>query len=92
MLTKTDESFDELLKESFPKANYYAGLVSHNQIFEYLSACDVGMLIRDDNFTNRVAFPNKFSDYINAGLSIVISPSLREPTRLLENITFRTLN
>ncbi len=84
MLTKTDESFDELLKESFPKANYYAGLVSHNQIFEYLSACDVGMLIRDDNFTNRVAFPNKFSDYINAGLSIVISPSLREPTRLLE--------
>lgn len=89
MLTKTDDSFDQLLKDTFPKANYFAGLISHEQIFEYLSACDVGMLIRHDNFTNRVAFPNKFSDYINAGLTVVISSSLREPTRLLEkyNIT-----
>src|SRR5574344_156475 len=42
------------------------------------------MLIRYENNTNKVAFPNKFSDYINAGLSLCISPSLREPVRILD--------
>lgn len=85
LLTKTDKSFEKLLKDSFPKGNYFSGLVPHDEIHKYLSACDVGMLIRHNNYTNKVAFPNKFSDYINAGLMVILSPSLREPTRLLED-------
>ena len=85
LLTESDDCFEKFLKDNFPQKNYFLGLVSHDQIYKYLSACDVAMLIRHDNYTNRVAFPNKFSDYINAGLIVALSPSLREPTRLLES-------
>lgn len=88
LLTNSDPEFEEKLKEKFPKNNYYVDLLPANQFQKYLCACDVGMLIREDNYTNNVAFPNKFSDYINAGLSLVISDSLKEPVRILKKYNF----
>lgn len=48
-----------------------------------LSACDVGFLLREDNITNKMAFPNKFSDYIRSGLIIICSPGLVEPYEIV---------
>lgn len=87
-LTNSDNEFETTLKEKFPNKNFYVNLLPANQVQKYLSACDVGMLIREDNYTNKVAFPNKFSDYINAGLSLIISNSLKEPVRILRNYNF----
>lgn len=81
--TQSDDQFEYKLRESLPKSNYYVGLIPPNKIYKYLSACDVGMLIRHDNYTNNVAFPNKFSDYLNSGLLLMMSNSLREPMRIL---------
>ena len=84
LLTNTDEDFERLVDDAFPEENYFCAQVPQTEVHKYLVACDVGMLIRYENNTNKVAFPNKFSDYINAGLSLCISPSLREPVRILD--------
>jgi len=79
-----DDAFSEKLKKSFPQGNYRLAFLKFDEYFENLCACDVGFLIRDYNTTNHVAFPNKFSDYLNAGLMLAINKALPEPTRLLE--------
>ena len=85
-----DEKFEKQIEDIFPKGNYKLKFLSFDEYFKYLSACDVGFLIRDYNVTNKVAFPNKFSDYLNAGLMVTINKALPEPYRLLEkyNIEF----
>jgi hypothetical protein len=78
-----DKEFQERLNEAFPRKNYILKFLSFEDYFKNLCACDVGFLIRDHNLTNKVAFPNKFSDYINAGLLIAINNALPEPMRIL---------
>lgn len=80
----TDNEFEAKLKSSFKKGNYKLEFLSFENYFENLSACDIGFLIRDNNMTNKVAFPNKFSDYINAGLKLCINDALPEPIRILK--------
>ncbi len=78
-----DKEFQDRINEAFPKKNYVLEFLSFDDYFKNLCACDVGFLIRDYNITNRVAFPNKFSDYINAGLILAINNALPEPMRIL---------
>lgn len=80
----TDDKFERQLRSMFPKRNYVIQLLPKHQYYPHLSACDIGFLIRDDNMTNRVAFPNKFSDYLNSGLLCYISDSMKEPNRILK--------
>lgn len=53
--------------------------VSPETLRNELQAFDIGVLMRDSSWTNKVAFPNKFSDYINAGLNVILSESVVEP-------------
>ena len=80
----TDELFNNLLKEKFPKGNYCVELLKPSEYFKSLCGCDVGYILRDYNETNRVAFPNKFSDYLSSGLIIALNDALPEPTRLIK--------
>ena len=79
-----DDAFIECLKKAFPRNNFTATFLKKEQYFDYLSACDVGFLIRDRKMTNYVAFPNKFSDYLSVGLIIAMNDALRDPIRLLK--------
>ena len=58
--------------------------VKPEQMKEELTAFDCGVLLRDYKWTNRVAFPNKFSDYIAGGLNMVLSQALVDPYRLAQ--------
>lgn len=58
--------------------------VPANIMQEELVGYDLGVMLRDNKWTNRVAFPNKFSDYIHAGLGMLLSPVNCEPRRLAE--------
>lgn len=80
----SDKEFLRVLQQRFPKKNYVVSFLSKETYVETLCACDIGLLLREDAMTNYVAFPNKCSDYINAGLLCYISSCLREPVRLLE--------
>lgn len=81
----TSPDFELQLAEAFPKGNYTVKLLGMDEYVKMLCACDVGYLKRDYNETNRVAFPNKFSEYLSCGLMIAINSALPEPLRILEH-------
>ena len=87
-----DEAFSLKLEHSFPKRNYVLRFLNKDEYFEYLSACDIGVLFRDNNITNKVAFPNKFSDYLNAGLGVVLNSYLYEPNLIMKNYDMPYIN
>lgn len=79
----TDEAFETQLKKAFPKGNYCVTLLNKEEYARTLCACDIGYILRDYNETNRVAFPNKFSDYLSTGMLVAMNRALPEPIRLL---------
>lgn len=87
-----DEEFKKKLYNEFPKKNYVVQFVEKENYFKYLSACDIGIIYRDANMTNRVAFPNKFADYLNSGLIIGINDALIEPMNILKEYKLEYLN
>ncbi len=67
----------------------YAGRVErkwlkHTEVAGFLENCDYGILIRDDNWTNRVASPVKFAEYLHAGLQVLISENLGDFSEVVE--------
>lgn len=50
---------------------------------EALAACDVGVMLRETRITNEMAFPNKFAEYLQAGLLIITSPGLEQPSKIV---------
>ncbi|KEH89330.1 hypothetical protein, partial [Clostridium novyi] len=65
------------------KDKYIIKSLKSKDVINALTACDFGIILRDDNLTNNVAFPNKVSEYIEAGLNIIISESLRTPKEIV---------
>jgi len=53
-------------------ANVRISRLPHNDMLKALCAFDYGFLLRNDDVTNRVAFPNKASEYLNARLKIIV--------------------
>ncbi len=68
-------SLEEMIKEKaarFPTIFYHPP-VPYAQILDYTASADYGMsLIEDVCFNNRNALPNKFFEYINAGLPVIV--------------------
>jgi hypothetical protein len=73
-LTKEHEGINELIR-NFPERVERKWL-KHHEVSPTLSACDYGILIREKNWTNKVASPVKFAEYLNAGLKVLISEEL----------------
>lgn len=59
--------------------------VNHNEVPLVLAACDVGILIREQSETNRVASPTKFAEYLAAGLPVAISENLGDYSAFVVN-------
>jgi hypothetical protein len=47
-----------------------------SEMTKALCAADIGLLVRQDNRTNNAAFPNKFDEYLAAGLKVLTTPAL----------------
>ncbi len=73
-LTKENRVLADFIKE-FPDRCERKWL-KHEEVFNELSECDYGILIREQNVTNQVASPVKFAEYLNAGLKVLISGNL----------------
>lgn len=50
--------------------------VSSREVPGLLVASDLGLMLRDDSLTNRVASPVKFGEYIAAGVPVIITSQL----------------
>jgi hypothetical protein len=73
-LSPDEPNIRELASE-FP-AQVKRAWVSHTDVPGVLQACDLGILVRDQSITNRVASPTKFAEYLAAGLPVAISANL----------------
>jgi glycosyltransferase involved in cell wall biosynthesis len=47
---------------------------THDQVASLLMAADVGLLLRENTLTNRVASPVKFAEYLRCGLPVILTP------------------
>jgi hypothetical protein len=73
----------ETLSAKFPDRIKQKWL-SENQVYDYLTAGDYGILFRENTVTNKVASPVKFAEYLSAGLSILISENLGDFSEFVE--------
>lgn len=73
-LSKAEENIEKLTQE-FP-GQIIRKWVNHKEVPEVLAACDMGILIREQSVTNRVAAPTKFAEYLSAGLPVIISENI----------------
>lgn len=53
------------------------------EVLPALRACDIGLMLREPNQTNHYAFPNKFAEYVSAGLFIISSKGLTSPAQII---------
>lgn len=66
-ITKLQQEFPEQVQRRW---------VNHQEVTAILTACDTGILIREQSVTNQVASPTKFAEYLSAGLTVIISENL----------------
>ncbi|MCB0764795.1 MAG: hypothetical protein R2815_00530 [Flavobacteriales bacterium] len=71
-----------VLQQRFPDQVAQRWL-DHAQVKSALADCDMGVLIREDTVTNRVASPTKFAEYLSAGLPVLISERLGDFSELV---------
>lgn len=74
--TQPDQMRLLLENAGFSAADYTIRSVPAQDVPRLLIASDLGLMIRDDSLTNRVASPIKFGEYMAAGIPVVISPRL----------------
>ncbi len=73
-LSKPEENIKKLEME-FP-GQILQKWVGHREVPGVLAAGDMGILIREQSTTNRVAAPTKFAEYLSAGLPVIISENI----------------
>ena len=83
-LTPDSKKTTDTIMRSIPANRYLIKFAGEQEYKKILSLCDAGIILRDYNTTNQVAFPNKFSDYLLGGLTIITTHALEEQTTLLE--------
>lgn len=58
--------------------------IAENEVQDYLSAADYGLLIREESVTNKVSSPVKFAEYLAAGLPVIISNHIGDYSQFVE--------
>ncbi|MDP5145069.1 glycosyltransferase [Shewanella sp. ULN5] len=68
----TSENNHAAIKQRLSNRNVVVECLSPKVLADALTAFDFGLLPRDEKFTNYVAYPNKFAEYYNARLTILL--------------------
>lgn len=72
----------EALKNCFPDFVFQTTLPP-SSVHSALLQCDYGIILRENNITNRVASPIKIAEYLHAGLKVILSPNIGDYSDLL---------
>ncbi|MEN8139365.1 MAG: glycosyl transferase, partial [Bacteroidota bacterium] len=80
-LSKPHETIVNLQKK-YPD-RIYRKWVSPVEVPKYLALGDYGILLRKNNWTNRVASPVKFAEYLSVGLKVLISDNIGDFSKLV---------
>ena len=60
--------------EKYADTNIQIASLAPNEVSQNLPVADFAFLLRGNTVTNRVAFPNKFLEYVMAGLKVITTP------------------
>lgn len=71
-------NIDEIKKWANGDTRIQTDSYSPDELFHALRVGDFAFLLRRDNLTNNVAFPNKFLEYVQSGMKIITTPYVRE--------------
>jgi hypothetical protein len=72
LITQDKAAFQQLLKKyAIDTSRYYLCTIAHQEVYQYLSASDFGLIFRDPHPINWVSRPTKALEYHAAGLTIV---------------------
>lgn len=82
-LSKMNTKINELII-TFGSERVRQKWVNPSEVKTYLSLCDYGLLLRDNNITNNVSSPVKFAEYLECGLNIIISSSIIDYAKFIE--------
>ena len=73
----------QMLKGRIDPGDVHVIQVPHGEVAGYLCAADVGILLRDNTVTNKVASPIKFSEYMCCGLPCIISENIGDTAQVV---------
>lgn len=76
------ESYIE--KYNIDPKSVWVKYVNNSEINQYLCAADMGFLFRKNSPINKVAAPTKFSEYVLAGLPVIISNQIGDFSEYVE--------
>lgn len=62
-----------LVRVGVPVNAYTCRAAKHAEVARYLNAADVGLLLRENTLTNRVASPVKFAEYLRCGVPVILT-------------------
>ncbi len=82
----------DLAKEFIDKFGFnkivYVRESSFKDVNKYLNGSDVGLLLRENIVMNNVASPTKFAEYLMAGLPVIISHSIFDFAKNIDDTKF----
>jgi glycosyltransferase involved in cell wall biosynthesis len=83
LTTSHDEVTRRLKEAQFPPGKAFVRGCSHKEVHRYLSAADVGFIMRHDTLVNNVASPVKVGEYLACGLPVILTRGIGDYSDLL---------
>lgn len=84
VLTPNEKEAQNYSKKYFDDKDIFIAKASKNEVFEYLNAADMGVLLREYDPLNIVASPTKFAEYYLTGLPAIISENIGDYSELVQ--------
>lgn len=83
LTTSLEEVSRRLKEEQFPAGQAFVLGAPHNEVHRYLSAADVGFIMRYDTTVNNVASPVKVGEYLACGLPVILTRGIGDYSDML---------
>ncbi len=83
-LTNSQEEVTRRLQQAeFPSGQAFVRGCVHQEVHRYLSAADIGFIMRHNTTINNVASPVKVGEYLACGLPVILTPGIGDYSDML---------
>jgi len=83
LTAEQDELSRRLVVAKFPRNRVVVRHASHKEVHRFLSAADVGLIMRHDVIVNNVASPVKVGEYLACGLPVILTEGIGDYSHML---------
>jgi glycosyltransferase involved in cell wall biosynthesis len=83
LTTNPDEVTRRLIQSQFPAGASFVRKCAHTEVHRFLSAADIGIIMRHDIFVNNVASPVKVAEYLACGLPVILTRGIGDYSEIL---------